>query len=61
MEIFMKEGGEYKKMPVDIPDDTCCNMLLENEMYKKTMENQNVPKSCPVKEVSIISHNPVFS
>jgi hypothetical protein len=25
------------------------------------MENQNVPKSCPVKEVSIITHTPVFN
>jgi hypothetical protein len=25
------------------------------------MAKYNVPKSCPVKEVSIITHNPVFS
>jgi hypothetical protein len=61
MEFFKKEGGEYKKMPVDIPADTCCKMVFENEAYKKSMENQNVPKSCPVKEVSIITHTPVFN
>jgi hypothetical protein len=54
MEFFKKEGEEYKKMPIDIPSDTCCTMLFANEMYQKAMEKQNAPKECPVKAVSII-------
>jgi hypothetical protein len=61
MEILKKEGEEYKKLPVDFAADTCCKMLFEEEEYRKAMAKYNVPKSCPVKEVSIITHNPVFS
>jgi hypothetical protein len=61
VEFFKKEGNEYKKMPFDLEPDNCCTMVIDTDMYKKFMENQNVPKSCPVKEVSIVIHNPVIS
>jgi hypothetical protein len=60
-EFFFKkegEGEEYKNMTADIRSVNCCILF---ESYNRTLENQNVPKSCPVKEVSIITHKPVFS
>jgi hypothetical protein len=59
MEFFKKEGNEYKKMPVNFQPVNCCEMVF-NDMYAKTMEKQNVPKSCPIKPVSIITHKSVF-
>jgi hypothetical protein len=59
-EYFKKEGEEYKNMTVDAISANCCK-TYDDENYKKSMENQNVPKSCPVKEVSNITHKPVFS
>jgi len=46
-------------MDAGIPPDNCCKMLF-NDMYNKAMEKQNVPKSCPIKPVSIITHKSVF-
>jgi hypothetical protein len=47
-----KEGDEYRKLPFSIMPENCCKILFENDIFKKAMENQNVPKECPLKEVS---------
>jgi hypothetical protein len=60
LEYFKKEGDEYKKIPGGEVSDNCCK-IYESEMYKQSMENQNVPKSCPIKAVSTIIHRLVFS
>jgi hypothetical protein len=52
-EIFMKKGDAYEKMPFAIAPDNCCN-ILSNKKYKEAMANQNVPKECPIKVVSIL-------
>jgi transcriptional regulator of met regulon len=59
-EYFKKEGEEYKNMTADVTPVKCCK-IYDDENYKKSVENQNVPKSCPIKVVSIITHKPVFS
>lgn len=59
IEFFQKEGEEYKKMSVAFPPDNCCK-VFSNEMLKKAMEKQNIPKGCPIKEVRIITNKPVI-
>jgi len=46
-------------MPLDFQPDNCCKTMF-NEVYLKAMEKQNIPKSCPIKPVSIITHKPVL-
>jgi len=46
-------------MPIDFPPGDCCQVVF-NDMYREAAGNQNVPKSCPIKPVSIITHKSVF-
>jgi hypothetical protein len=57
-DFFKKEGDVYNKLSFAIAPDSCCN-ILSNEKYKKAMENQSVPKECPIKAVSMIIFKPV--
>jgi hypothetical protein len=51
MVIYKNEDGKFKS-PVGIAPAPCCEVLFENEILKRIMENQNVPKACPFTAVS---------
>ncbi|KDR14444.1 hypothetical protein L798_11613 [Zootermopsis nevadensis] len=55
-DFFKKEGDEYKKLPLSLIPENCCK-VFENDIYKKSMEKQNVPKQCPLKEGSYSLEN----
>jgi hypothetical protein len=50
--LYRNVDGDFKKSPVGIAASPCCEILFENEIFKLIMENQNVPKGCPVTAVS---------
>ncbi|KDR14445.1 uncharacterized protein LOC110834486 [Zootermopsis nevadensis] len=46
--LFYKNvDGNFKKSPIGIAAAPCCEVMFENELFKRIMENQNVPKACP--------------
>ncbi|PSN57293.1 hypothetical protein C0J52_02533 [Blattella germanica] len=50
--MFFKQsadGKDYEQLPIALEKENCCEAIFEEPMYKKAMENQNLPKECPIK------------
>lgn len=55
--LFYKNvDGNFKKSPIGIAAAPCCEVMFENELFKRIMENQTVPKACPFTPVSSHIH-----
>ncbi|XP_069700782.1 uncharacterized protein [Periplaneta americana] len=46
---FYKKGddGEFKKSAFAVSPSPCCEVMYDNEMYKKLLKGQKFPEKCP--------------